>query len=339
MESLSILWLFKRYALQDWASFIGRYGQPFIDAATNASIGSPEWDSLVEFVRNAGDEGGIVHNNGSTINLKETGGTADQLHWNFEQTLSRKMTALILGADLATQSREGTGATGASLQGQEPVKLQEDDCGHCAGVINIQVVPEVIQYYFGPNEQPLAVYVLPPPQNKDMAIELQIDNAFAAWGLPRDRSEIYNTYSRKEPSGTDSVVLNSGARGDSPGGGTGPTNSGDGAEGDGGSKKPSDLSVAMANEAVLNGAAAEARLATAARDRLAARLDVMLKPIRTELERIGELPEASAREAAVLALNNSLPERLKAWGIDEHLVGAFEDLIGTALINGVTSGE
>lgn len=172
MEACSVAWMFKHLPLQDWLALCEKFGMPFIDAATSASPGSPEWDNLVQYVNNFGPDGGGVRSNSAQINPIEIKTTGADMYARMVENMDRAMTILWRGGDLGTTGAKN--ATGASLQGDESDILEGDDAVLIEETLALQVSRYVINYTFGPDVPVLAYLKFKQEQDPD-AVQFQRD--------------------------------------------------------------------------------------------------------------------------------------------------------------------
>lgn len=154
MEACAVAWMFKHLSLQDWVAFCEKFGTPFVDAATSASPGTPEWDALVDYVRNFGPDGGGVRSQGAVIELMEPKATAADTFKMMIENMDRAMTIIWRGGDLGTTGKKD--ATGASLQGDESDILEGDDSTLIEETLALNVSRFVISWMFGPDAPVLA---------------------------------------------------------------------------------------------------------------------------------------------------------------------------------------
>ena len=330
MESCIVLWMFKHFATQDYASWLERYGQPVVDISTTAGWNTEEFENLVQMARDFGNEAALVHSPETTVGVVQPPNQTDPFQFAIEM-LDRKLTMAVLHSDLQMQSREGGGNVGASVQQDEPMKQLDSDAEFVNSILK-GVSNEVTQYLFG--EDALAETRLVPPANKEIKQELSVIDSFARWGLPVDKDEVYEILGRKQPTPEDAVYLQSGAGstgGVSHTGSAGRT----GLKGDG-SGDADPVAGELANVSLEAGFREGMELAENARDQIAKQLAEKLHPLRMEIARIDLLPTPEEKRTALLSFQDKLPEVLKSWGVDARIQRDFEEVIGTALVAGMT---
>lgn len=185
MEACSVAWMFLHLTMQDWLAYCEKFGTPFIDAATTASPGTSEWDSLVEYVQNFGPDGGGVRSQSATIALVEPKANSAETFDLMAQNMKRAMITLWRGGDLGTTSNPD--GTGASLQGDESDILEGDDAVLIEETLELKVSRFVIAWQFGPDAPLLARLKFKQEQDPDaVQFQREIFKAFAADGTVVD---------------------------------------------------------------------------------------------------------------------------------------------------------
>ena len=174
MRAACILHYYKRLAQHDLINFSEKFGTPGLVVHTTAPKDSPEGKGAADLARSlAGNYRGVQYN--APENRIETvwpqGGTGSG---NLPMTgiideCKRGLATLFLGADLSTLSR-GTGAVGASIQGEEQTRRERADCARSEETLNAAVDPVVLRWFFGPGAPVLARFVLEAPVNEDRTL-------------------------------------------------------------------------------------------------------------------------------------------------------------------------
>jgi phage gp29-like protein len=117
--------------------------------------------------------------------------------------MDRAMSALWRGSDLSTLSRSS--GTGASLQGDECILLEEDDACTISETLNQQVDAHVLHYLFG--EEPIKAYIkLIPKTRRNLQEELRIYRELYDMGVTFSAEKVRENFSIPIPS-TDETIL------------------------------------------------------------------------------------------------------------------------------------
>ena len=199
MKAASICYMFKRFSLQDWLNFSEKFGIPGIHGETTAPKGSPEWDAFVNALDDFANDWVIATNVGAKINLIEAKQVGSGPFAPMVERMDRRLASLCRGADLSTLSAKNH--TGASLQGDEQDILIEDDCALIAETLQTQVSRFVIGYQHDTTEL-LAYIHIEPPVQKDVNLELAVDQFLLNNDGELGAAETYERYSRVLPTNT-----------------------------------------------------------------------------------------------------------------------------------------
>jgi len=309
MRPSCVLWLYKNLSLRDWLAFSEKFGMPGLIGETTAEKGTPEWLTFKEALANFGPDWALLVNEGAKITPISVSAAASLLPYPpLIEMLTRSLYALWLGGDLSTLSA-GTGqGQGASLQGTESAKIEDDDARFVSELCQQRIDRAVIEYTFGAGVQPLAYFKLCPPVRQNIAEEVKVDEFFAANGLAQERASLYGRYNRPLPDESDEVVL------DTPR----PAPAVPGAAPDLG-EFPNEAPKAQ-SDAILRAIAAD------------------LAPVRQRLTRILGIEDPAIQRDKLAAFVNELPALLRDINADPASARQFEILIAQATVRGLKQG-
>ena len=174
MRSASIVHYYKRLAQHDLINFSEKFGTPGLVVHTTAQKDSSEGQSAAHLARGlAGNYRGVQYNapeNKVEIVWPQGGTAGGNLPMiGIIDECKRGLATLYLGADLSTLSR-GTGAVGASIQGEERARRERADCARIEETLNVAIDPVVLRWFFGPDAPVLARFVLESPINEDRTL-------------------------------------------------------------------------------------------------------------------------------------------------------------------------
>ena len=210
MRATCILCAFRKYSLSDWLTFSEKFGLPFVLGKTPAPKGSAEWNNMVDAVTGFVGDGGAVVNVDALLEIVTAGASAGTLPFPpLLEYLDRWITVLWRGADLSTMSAAGGQGQGASIQGDETDMLSQDDAQWVSGILNAKIDRQVIAYLFGEGTDPLAYVQIMPPDHKDTAKEVAVDQFLISAGAPIGVDDALERYGRVRPA-QDAEVLRTG---------------------------------------------------------------------------------------------------------------------------------
>ena len=306
MEACSIAYLFKNLPLKSWLIFCDKFGQPGLHGETSAAKGTDEWNAMRDALANFAQDWALITSAGSKVNPIEVNATGVAPHQSLVDRMDRAIARLWRGADLGTMSQGGE-AVGSNPQESETDILAAADALIVSETLQHYVDEWVIRYRFG--VAPLAYFQLQPRTRVNQEMELKIDEALIAWGVPRGKKDLLAKYNRPEPDGGDELAT-APAAAPSPFGGS-----------------------ALANEAATAGRDAifGANVQAAV---LAARRPVF-RPLAERLAALAAAPDEAARAALALKLKaDSARLYADVVAAAPDLARPVQEAIGTALISG-----
>lgn len=311
LEPLSIAYMFKQLSLKDWVSYNERFGTPGLLGKTAASKDSPEWQALAEAVEAFAQDFAAVTNEGSSIDLIEAKGGTSLPFPPLVERMDRAIATICRGADLSTMSAGAGAGQGASLQGGESDLLEQDDAELISETLQ-KVSRIVIRQLF--DEDPLAFAQIVVPARRDNAdVRANVTMAVTN-GVPVGVNWFRDQLGLAAP-GKEEDVLTAPASAPAP-------------------FSPGVIPFRAANAADV-GRSALYRAASLAR--LSASQSAVLKPLTIRLDEIADIEDDAQREAALIKLQRDLPKLYKTISADPELTTAFEEILGTALIDGAAT--
>ena len=196
MEACAVAYMYKHLPLRDWLAYSGKFGLPGLLAETPAQKDSPEWDAMVDAVRDFANEWAAVVSQGAKITLVETARGGETPFQPLVEMMNEAITVLWRGGDLGTRSRaQGVGAT---LQESETDILDLDDAQWIGETLTTQVSRVVLRYHFGDAPQ-LAYLKLRTAERTHVAADLQVDQFLLQAGVPLGVQAALERYNRAEP--------------------------------------------------------------------------------------------------------------------------------------------
>lgn len=314
LEPLSVAYMFKQLSLKDWVSYNEKFGTPGLLGKTAASKDSPEWDVLVEAVESFSQDFAAVTNEGSSIELITANGGTSIPFQPLVERMDRAIATICRGADLSTMSAGGGSGQGASLQGGESDLLEQDDAELVSETLQ-KISRIVIRQLFG--EDPLAFAQIVVPERRDNAdfranVTLAVSN-----GIPVGVNFVRDQLNLAAPGkGEDLLAPPSPA----PAFGAAPSNV---------------IPFRAANAAATG---RDAIFRANALARLTSAQAAVLDPLTSRLREIDGIEDEKAYESALIKLQADLPKLFKQISADPELAKAFEEILGSALIDGAATG-
>lgn len=188
----------KRLSVNDWLMFSERCGTPGLHVTTQAGKDTPEWEELVDAVRNFGKEWGAVTDENTRFNTVSLAQSGSIPYPELVRTMNKAISVLYRGADLSTLSGEGGDANGASLQGRESDILEQDACEMLSETLQEQVDKFVLRWHFGERVVPMAYIQIEPNAKQDAQLDMEIDKHLVELGVKLSKNDALQRYSRTE---------------------------------------------------------------------------------------------------------------------------------------------
>lgn len=310
----------QQMSLNDWANYAEKFGLPFVLGKTGSTKGTQQWDDMKAMVKAFVGDGAGVINQDAAVELITAGGSGEMPHAALVEYCDRWITALWLGADLATMSAGQGQGQGASLQQREIEALEQDDAREMSEVLNTRIDRQVITYLFGEGVEPLAKIQIIPPQTVDTDAEIKTDQFLLNQGVALSEDEVRERYNRSAPSAGAKVIK--GQSGD-------PKNNQETPKPARGTSPEGNPAASAANEAPSADMIAETV------DRVAMAMADFFAPLHERLKAIAELPEEQMLNA-LGSVRDGLSDYLTRRGIDPQTVNIVEAVMGQCVLMGLT---
>lgn len=313
MKATAVSYMYKNLSLKDWVNFNEKHGMPWLHAKSVAKYESPEWNALVEALQDAANEYALVTGQGDELQVVNTGNAGSIPFPELVERMDRFIAALWRGGDLSTMAKGGD-PVGSNPQQDEASAIEQGDAMWISETLQMKIDPIVIAYHFGPGVKPLAYVKVCAPEKKNIPEELSIDRFFIENGVPlgtESRMEFYNR-SLPEPGETPMQKPE---------------------------PKEEPAGRFAANE---RGDLTHERLVREARERVAQAEADVLRPLFEELEAlasIAEMQDEQAFRVAAKGFLDRLPELQKQIARNPEGARAFEALMSSSLINGLTEAN
>jgi phage gp29-like protein len=308
--------MFKHLPLKDWLIYSQRHGMPGILGRTSAGPMTDAWKRICEAVASFAQGWTGVVGKEDTIEKVDMSTTGTLPYPQLIERIDRAISALWRGADLSTMSGHGGshgGGQGASLQGQESELLEADDCELISEVMQQQFDKWVIFYTFG-TLKPLAYFEIEKPVDKDTDQDLEVDTFLLSAGFPLPIKDAAARYDRRIPQ-EDEELLQEPQQPlmDPPGAESGASNA---------QPLPNNLT----------------RFIKKMKNSLTAANAVAWRPIIDRLEQVDRASNADFYPM-LEQLQKDIPSLLKNTGSNSRNIQAWQDSIGTMLVNGLATSR
>lgn len=208
-KALCILYIVKSMGIRDMVNYSGRFGVPIIHGSAPFAFGTPEWDDFINALLRMSNDGVIATTKSAiagmespTVELIEAGTSGEIVPEKLVERCDRRMSSLILGADMRTMSRKQQGP-GVSIQGDEADAMIEGDCEWLTATLRQKLDKRVIALVFGEGVEPMAHIEISPRADKSLARELPIDTFLLQSGFPMTVGQAADRYDRELPDGVD----------------------------------------------------------------------------------------------------------------------------------------
>jgi phage gp29-like protein len=198
MRATSVAWMFKKLVSDDWMAYCEKFGLPGVVVKTNASKGSEQWEEAKAAAENFGSEFAAVFSATDEVNLIEAKNAGVNPFEAVYERKQREIAALWRGADLSTMSQGKSDSSGASLQGDESMLLEQEDADKISETLNNQVDTYVIRYLFGDAVKPMAYFKIRIPDKKNVDQEIRTDEFLVKHGVQLSIQEAAERYGRAQ---------------------------------------------------------------------------------------------------------------------------------------------
>jgi phage gp29-like protein len=150
---LAYTFMFKNFALKDWASFVEKFGSPIRLGKYPAGATEADKEVLLQAVSGLGaDMSGIIPNTMEiTFEAAQTGTQSNVIYDSWLAYHDANISKIVLGSTLGTELRSGGGSYGAAKahRGVE-AEIVETDAKRINGSINRDLVRPMVDLNFGP---------------------------------------------------------------------------------------------------------------------------------------------------------------------------------------------
>jgi phage gp29-like protein len=200
MRACSIGYAMKHFPLRDLLLYCSRYGFPHMQALTDATKGSQEWNDLNDALKNLANDAVTITNRGVEIKFLESANKGNLPFMPLVELVHGLYAKLFRGSDLATGTKESAGGgnqVGASVQGGEKSILLRRDAKWSTGILNARVDRPVIRYLY--NEEPRAWIKVIGPSDDDTQTDVETAGFLVQNNVPIAVSTARERFNWPEP--------------------------------------------------------------------------------------------------------------------------------------------
>ena len=153
-------------------------------------------DKLLQAIDAIQTETGVTIPESMMIDLVEATRSGNVTYESLCEYMDRQISKRVLGQTLTTEpSERGTYSLGrVHLTVREDIVRQ--DAAALMALVNGQLIPWIVDLNFPPATRRYPRFVLKPPIDDDLRLQLEIDRFFTEQGLKPDETELYERYGR-----------------------------------------------------------------------------------------------------------------------------------------------
>ena len=179
-RGLAWMWLFKNYAVRDWAAFCEIYGQPLRVGKYPVGASASDQDALLDAVTNIGSDAAAIIPESTIIDFVEAQKYGSiEVYERFIKTCQHDITLAVLGQVLTSEA-SGDGGSGSRALGEVHADVRQDltqaDARSLDATINRDLIRPLILFNFGADALALApkFHLLAEPP-EDLVTEAELD--------------------------------------------------------------------------------------------------------------------------------------------------------------------
>ena len=203
------MYLFKNYALKDWATFNELFGMPLRLGKYEPSATPADREALRAAITALGTDAAGIISKSTEIEFVEA---SSRLSGTFNpyqvmtQFCNREMSKAVLGQTLTTDTEGSTGTYAAGrVQAEVRRDLLEADARALANTTRMQILRPLVGFNFG-WDRPLPSFVFVISDSPDLKADAEVIEKLAGVGLPIPASHCYKHFGIPEPKGGETVL-------------------------------------------------------------------------------------------------------------------------------------
>lgn len=203
MRTLAIYWCIAHYALEDWAAFSEIFGVPLRLGKYPSGATSEDIETLESAVKNLGSDAAGVIIDSMMIEFPEpkskgTAGTSTPMQSIIDH-VEKKMSILVLGQNLSTQSESGSGTLAGGAQKEVREDLTRADARQVGSTFRRDLFRPLVGFNMG-WDVPLPYLEWDLSDPVDQQMRAQVIVALSGAGVPISLSQVREEFNLVEPS-------------------------------------------------------------------------------------------------------------------------------------------
>lgn len=200
------LWLIKKLALSDWATFVHLFGVPVRIGKYPSGTDKEVIEELEDMLQNMGSSAWAVVSNAVQIEFAESASRGLSPHQALMQYIDREYSIGWLGANLTSDTTGGTGTfAAASVQDEVRDDIRDEDINAEGRTVREQMLRPMVRLKFGP-EAPVPYFSRRTPEVIDRLKEAQLMEAAQRLGIRIPEKHAYDVLGIKVPDGKEDIL-------------------------------------------------------------------------------------------------------------------------------------
>lgn len=211
MRTCAWWWMFKNYAVKDWAAFAEIFGMPLRVGKYEANANEADREALKTALLSLGVDGAAVISKDTEIQFAPAGArTAGKTVFEaFGYFCNKEMSKAILGQTL-TSDMDKVGSYGAAKVHDEVREdIRDADAGALAKTIRQQVLKPLVLFNFGP-DAPVPWFIFNIEEAEDLKAKSEVYGNLTDMGLPIPLIHVYEAFKIPAPEGDEAVLQQAG---------------------------------------------------------------------------------------------------------------------------------
>jgi SPP1 gp7 family putative phage head morphogenesis protein len=212
MRTVVWWWMFKNYAVKDWAAFAEIFGMPLRVGKYEPGSNSDDRQALKQALLDLGVDGAAVISKDTEIEFKEAAArTAGKTVFEaFALYCNREMSKAILGQTLTSDVDKVGSYAAAKVHDNVREDLRDADAAALAKTLRQQVLLPLAVFNFGP-DAPVPWFIFNIEEAEDLKEKSEVYSRLVEMGLPLPQMHVYEAFKVPAPEGDEIVLQKTGA--------------------------------------------------------------------------------------------------------------------------------
>jgi len=206
-EAQAWIWLIKKLALSDWATFCEIFGMPVRIGKHGPNASPEEKNQLKTMLAGMGSTAWAMVSQAVQLELAESSSRGIAPYEAILNFCNREISVLWLGGNLTSDTTGGTGThAAASVQDEVREDLRDDDLQCEARTVRNQLIGPMVELRFPGRDAPLPVFRRRKPETIDRLREAQVMRAAQGAGVAIPRDWAYKRLDIPRPESAEDVL-------------------------------------------------------------------------------------------------------------------------------------